>query len=247
MKRMVKIASLSIVIGFFVLFFGIDGAYLNAQQDAADQSQQERRREGLVVEWLDNMQNSEDWRAVGTSVSGITTTRKVPGRPRVLNADGQLEEGVSEITDENGIVHGNDYVLGVKTNFQDRGFDRVEVFPPNEISIRGNGKEIKIWVLGRKTRHTLHVKLRDHTGRTHNLNMGRLDFWGWRELSVIIPPYIPQPPRQAALGRHLRIVSFFVQSDPFEGSGVFYFYMSQLRVVIDFSIFTGDDTIKDIW
>jgi len=102
-------------------------------------------------------------------------------------------------------------------------------------------------VLGRKTRHTLNVKLRDHTGRLHRLNMGRLDFWGWREMSVVIPPYIPQPARAIALNRHLRFVSFFVQSDPFEGSGVFYFYLSQLRVVTDFSEFTGDDSIKDIW
>ena len=250
MKRMAKTASLSIMLGFLILFFGIDGAYLSAQQDnTANQSQQEdKRREGLIVVWLDNLQNSEDWRAVGTSVSGETATRKIPGRPRPLDAEGQPQDWEGdEIKDDSGLTHRNDFVLGVKSHFFDRGFDRVEVFPPNDIAIHGRGKEIKVWVLGRKMRHTLYVKLRDYSGRIHILRMGRLDFWGWKEMGVVIPPYIPQPARFSVLDKQLRFVSFFLRSDPFESPGSVYFYLGHLRVVTDFSEFSGDESIKDIW
>jgi len=246
---MAKMASLSMILGFLVLFVGIDSAYLNAQQNNENQSQQEeQKREGIVVVWLDNMQNSEDWRSFATSPLGETATRKVPGRPRPLDADGKPTDGDGdEIVDESGVTHKNEYVLGVKGFISDRGFDRIEVFPPNELVIRGKGKEIKVWVLGRKMRHTLYVKLRDHAGRVYKLNMGRLDFWGWREMSVVIPPYIPQSARYAVLDKNLRLASFFLQSDPFEPGGMVYFYLSQLRVATDFSEFSGDESIKDIW
>jgi len=243
MKRMAKIASLSMILGFLILFVGIDG---DAQQNNANQ--EEQKREGIVVVWLDNMQNSEDWRAFATSAVGQAATRKVPGRPRPLDADGKPTDGDGdEIVDESGITHKNEYVLGVKGFISDRGFDRIEVFPPNALVICGKGKEIKVWVLGRKMRHTLYVKLRDHAGRVYKLNMGRLEFWGWREMSVVIPPYIPQPMGQAVLNRQLRFVSFFLVSDHFEPPGRVYFYLSHLRVITDFSGFTGDETIKDIW
>jgi hypothetical protein len=247
---MAKMASLSMIFGFLVLFVGIDSLYLNAQQnDNTNQSQQEeKKKEGLVVVWLDDMQNCEDWRSFTTSVAGETGTRKIPGKPRPINENGEPGEGEGdEIVDESGISHKNEYVLGVKGYIWDRGFDRIEVLPPNELAIRGKGKEIKVWVLGRKFRHTLYVKLRDYAGRIYKLKMGRLDFWGWKEMAVVIPPYIPQSARYAVLNKNLRVVSLYVQSDPFEPVGMVYFYLSQLRVTTDFSEFTGDESIKDVW
>ncbi len=129
-------------------------------------------------------------------------------------------------------------LLGVKTYFMDR-FDRVEVLPPNEYIIRGNAKEIKVWVLGRKFRHTLYVKLRDFRGRLYKIKIGRLDFWGWKELSVVIPGWLPQSASYAMLDKNLHFVSFFVESDNFEVPGTF---MSSwtTSVITDLSEFTGD-------
>ena len=153
----------------------------------------------------------------------------------------------NEITDDNGISHKHEFVLGVKTYFMDRGFDRVEVLPPNEYIIRGKAKEIKVWVLGRKFRHTLFVKLRDFRGRLYKIKIGRLDFWGWKELSVVIPGWLPQSASYAMLDKNLHFVSFFVESDTFEVPGTFYFYLDNFRVVTDLSEFTGDTFIRDTW
>jgi hypothetical protein len=258
MKGIGRVVSLSII-GLMILFLGNGSMDLKAQQGnpgTGTQAPQEKkqRQDGLVVDWLNDFESCEDWRATSTCPLGDTKIRKIPGKPRPVNTEGKTvnENGEpgefqNEITDENGISHKNEYVLGVKTYFLDRGFDRVEVFPPNEYIIRGKAKEIKVWVLGRKFRHTLYVKLRDYRGNVHKLKIGRLDFWGWREMSVVIPGWLPQAPMYGMLDRNLHFVSFYVESDNYEVPGTFYFYLDNFRVTTDLTEFTGDSTIKDNW
>lgn len=267
MKRKAKFISLSLAIGTIVLFLGNGTINLKAQQGGGDatkkqadkkdeqQPQQEKKKqEGLMVDWLNDFEAAEDWRADSTCPLGDTKTRKVPGKPRpvddngkAVNENGDAGEFANETTDENGILHKNEFTLGVKTYFLDRGFDRVEVFPPNEYIVRGKAKEFKVWALGRKFRHTLYIKLRDYRGNIHKLKMGRLDFWGWKEMSVIVPGWLPQSASYAVLDKNLHFVSFVVESDKFEVPGTFYVYFDQFRVITDLSEFTGDESIKDTW
>ena len=244
MKREVKTVILSLLIGGLILLVGEGNIMLQAQEA---QPQEKKKQDGLVVDWLNDFEACEDWRAVPTCPLGETKIRKIPGKPRPLGEDGNVIEYPDTITDDNGITHQNQYVIGVKTYFLDRGFDRVEVFPPNEYIIRGKAKEMKVWALGRKFRHTLFVKLRDYKGKIHKIKIGRLDFWGWKELSVIIPGWLPQSASYAMLDKNLHFVSFFVESDIYEVPGTFYFYLDNFRVVTDLSEFTGDTTIKDTW
>ncbi|MCP4131646.1 MAG: endoflagellar filament sheath protein [bacterium] len=265
MKIRVKEAALSVVIGALVVFVGNGGIDLGAQpagggtaggttDPATTTTSSKKATDGLIEDWMNDFEACEDWRAEATCPIGDSKIRKIPGKPRPVNVDGKAvdEEGnpgdfKTDVTDDNGIGHKNEYVLGVKTYFLDRGFDRVEVFPPNEYIIRGKAREVRVWVLGRKFRHTLYVKLRDFKGHLHKLKIGRLDFWGWKEMVVIIPGWLPQSSSYAVLDKNLHFVSFFVESDKFEIPGAFYFYMDQFRVVTDLSEFTGDETIKDTW
>jgi len=259
-----RLITLTTAIGFIMLLFGAGGYNLKAQQgnEAKDEKKAapatttdtKKKQDGLVTDWLNDFESCEDWRANATCPIGDTKIRKIPGKPRPVNENGQPvnESGqpgefANEETDENGISHKNEYVLGVKTYFMDRGFDRVEAFPPNEYIIRGKAKEIKVWVLGRKFRHTLFVKLRDYRGQIHKIKIGRLDFWGWKEMSVIVPGWLPQSSTYALLDRNLHFVSFFVECDTYEVPGVFYVYLDQFRVITDLSEFTGDESIKDTW
>jgi hypothetical protein len=253
MNRKFKAAALSIIIGALVIIIGYNSSGLLAQADTA-KAGDGKDKTGLIVDWLNDFEDCEDWRAVSTCPIGETKIRKYAGKPypmkdgQPVNDKGEPGEFPDTSPEEEGnIVHQNKYVLGVKTYFMDRGFDRVEVFPPNEYIIRGKAKEIRVWVLGRKFRHTLYVKLRDYKGDIHKLKIGRLDFWGWREMSVIIPGWLPQSSNYAVMDKNLHFVSFFVESDKFEAPGPFYFYLDQFRVVTDLSEFTGDDRIKDNW
>lgn len=260
MKRNCKQVTLSLLVFVLALLIGNGGINVNAQQTQGktQETQTKKKLDGLIVDWLNDFEACEDWRALSTCPIGETKIRKIPGKPRPMNEEGKLidengnpsEAGFKdEEKDENdpSITHKNEYVLGVKTFINDRGFDRVEVFPPNEYIIRGKAKELKVWALGRKYRHTLYVKLRDFRGKLHKLKVGRLDFWGWKEMSVIVPGWLPQSSKYAMLDINLHFVSFVVESDKFEVPGGFYVYFDQFRVVTDMSEFTGDETIKDTW
>jgi len=246
MRREVRSFILSLAIGGLMVAVG--GGNIVVQAQEAQQAQQQKKQQtGLVEDWMDDFEACEDWRAMATCPIGETKIRKIPGKPRPIDENGNEVNYPDTITDENGITHENKYVLGVKTYFMDRGFDRVEVFPPNEYIVRGKAKEIKVWALGRKFRHTLFVKLRDYKGAIHKIKIGRLDFWGWREMSVIVPGWLPQSPGYALLDKNLHFVSFYVESDIYEVPGTFYFYLDNFRVITDLSEFTGDTSIRDNW
>lgn len=257
MRREVKTLSLTILIGLLTLVFS-NTKVLKAQTEPAKEpatagttgttgTTAKKVQDGLVIDWLNDFEDCEDWRAVATSPLGDTKIRKYPGKPTKIKEDGNVEPEQYELTDENGNTHKDDYVIGVKTYFIDRGYDRVEVLPPNEYIIRGKAKEIRVWALGRKFRHTLYVKLRDYRGTAHKIKIGKLDFWGWREMSVIVPGWLPQSASYAMLDKNLHFVSLFVESDMYETPGTFYVYFDNLRVVTDLSEFTGDPNIRDNW
>ncbi len=259
MKREVKTFLLPVIIGLLVILVSDLNISLFAQDDPVKDATTEdtaetapaakkKRQEGLVEDWLNDFEDCEDWRANATCPLGDTKIRKIPGKPNKVNEEnGEVVAHKVKLDDENGIRHEDKFVLGVKTYFIDRGFDRVEIYPPNEFIIRGKAKEIKFWALGRKFRHTIFVKLRDYRGRLHKIKVGRLDFWGWREMTIVIPGWLPQSASYAMLDKNLHFVSFFVESDNYEAPGSFYFYLDNFRVITDLSEFTGDPSIKDNW
>ena len=254
MKREVKLILPILMIGLLIFILGIGDIHLQAQQAPATTTttakpapEAQKQKTGLYEDWMSDFEACEDWRAHSTSPLGDTKIRKIPGKPRPVDEQGNVVEFPNEVTDENGITHKNENVIGVKSYVIERGYDRVEVLPPNEYIVRGKAKELKVWALGRKFRHTLFVKFRDYRGKLHKLKIGRLDFWGWKELSLVIPGWLPQSSSYAMLDKNLHFVSFFVESDRFEAPGTYYFYLDNFRMITDLSEFTGDLSIKDTW
>lgn len=254
MKREVRLVILTALICLTVILVGSGELGLLAQQtnqprgpETKTTQTQTKQKTGLIEDWLNDFEACEDWRAVSTSPLGDTKIRKIAGKPRPMNEEGELVDTPSEYTDDNGIKHNAEYVLGIKTYFADRGYDRVEVFPPNEYIIRGKAKEVKVWALGRKFRHTLYIKFRDYRGKIHKIKIGRLNFWGWREMTAIVPGWMPQAAKYALLDKNLHFVSFFIESDRYEVPGTFYCYLDNFRIVTDLTEFTGDTSIKDTW
>lgn len=219
--------------------------------DDKTEKKEEKKQTDFYMELLtlEDFEEAEDWRAKSTCPLGITKTLKIVQRGPIISADSDREsmDGQCNVNDKNCEENPN-HILGVKTFFDDRGFDRVEVFPPHEFAIKGKARQFSIWVLGRKFRHTLSLKVRDYRGRTHNLRLGRLDFFGWRKLSVTIPGWLPQSTRYSMLDKNLHFVSLFVTSDVHEAPGQFYFYVDTLRVLVDRSEadYPGSE-VKDNW
>ena len=204
---------------------------------------------------LEDFEMAEDWKAKSTSPLGETKTLKLIQRGLIKDVFDEKSTpdaydvktgSYSDAKQEERI--GKNHILGVKTYFANRGFDRVEVAPPQEFIIKGKARQVSVWVLGRKYRHTLFAKFRDYKGNTHNIRLGRLDFFGWRKLTAPIPGFVPQSTRFSVLDKNIRFVSLFVTSDVNEPAGEFYFYVDDLEIRTDKqeSLYPGFE-LKDNW
>lgn len=231
------------------------GAAPTSDQKRSDPTDTSDPLERLTIE---NFEQAEDWRARSTTPLGKTRLQKMVQRGIIQ--DVYDEQSVpyerdpksGEYVQTNQQARANEkefnHVLGVKTYFSDKGFDRVEISPPHEYIIKGKVRQISVWVLGRNYRHTLYAKFRDYTGKTHNIRLGRLDFFGWRKLTATVPGFIPQSSRFALQDKNIHFVSLFVNSDPHEVGGEFYFYVDNLEVRTDKfdPVYPGYE-VKDNW
>ena len=221
----------------------IVGSGISAQ-GANNQNNQNNQQAEDLKDWpLNDFEAAEDWRAFATSPLEDTKVRKTVQVGPIVEDTAVLEESEKKEFEKQP-----NHILGVKTYFKDRGFDRVEIRPPHEYRIKGIGRQLSVWVLGRKYRHTLYVKLRDYRGTIHKLRLGRLDYLGWRKLTVTIPGWLPQSSRYALVDKNLHFVSLFVESDKHEVGGTFYFYVDALKMKVDKtqSTYPGSQ-IKDTW
>ncbi len=162
--------------------------------------------------------------------------------------------------------------IGIKTAFKSKGYNFIEILPPvydpklypdiqslfpdpipnpdNErfIPIPGKCNSIDVWVGGRKYRYSLEIWLKDFNGFIYPLNMGKLDFAGWRNLSKPIPSYIPQEQKYLPSEKPLKFIKYVLRTDPDERVDKYYLYLDHMKVITDVYIqrFDGYD-IKDTW
>ncbi len=222
----------------FVFFAVLSGVYGQEADNTPNKSV-------IVNDVLNDFESAEDWRAFSTSPLGDTKvqTKLQLGKMVDVYAPSNLTTAEKQLFQE-----GKNHVLGIKTYFKDRGFDRVEIRPPHEYRVEGIGKEVSIWVLGRNYRHTLYFKFRNYAGKIYKLRAGRLNFFGWRKLTVTLPGWLSQDARFSLFDKNLRFVSMFVESDKREVGGPFYFYVDHLTMKVDRtkSSYPGSK-IRDLW
>jgi hypothetical protein len=136
--------------------------------------------------------------------------------------------------------------LGIEGKFDREGYNYIELYPanpsvkdangipqPQPIQLPGIVKKINIWVWGSGYRYTLEVHLRDANGIPYVLNLGSLDFDGWRNLEVDVPSYIPQVQTYLPKYQGLVLTEFVVRTDPTERVSNFFVYFNQLNILTD--------------
>jgi hypothetical protein len=156
---------------------------------------------------------------------GLVTLRRLEGAP----------QGRQPIADEAkvGITEADKYVLGVKVNFYKRGLSYFTVSPANPLPIEGIVKTISVWAVGRNFNHVLKVLIQDYSGRKLELTMGKLNFLGWKQLVVAVPPGIVQSELHLSNQSGIKVIGFRVDCDPIEDYGTYYLYLDDLRAVTD--------------
>jgi hypothetical protein len=201
---------------------------------------------------VDKFEAAGFWDVKMSSDEGIITGRLFEGRPSAAAeepaADPRYSGQDPKLVDK--------YVYGVKTEFFRRGYNEILVSAKRPIPVEGITKTVSVWVIGRNYNHSLYLQLKDFFGNTFELPMGKLNFQGWKKLSVAIPPQNPDG-RTGIIQRNfhytnnmgLKIVGFRIACDPDEAFGTYYIYFDDLRAVTD--LFAEDnrdaDDMVDAW
>lgn len=178
--------------------------------------------------------------------AGYTTTRLFEGNPA----------GKTPVEEEKDLNLPDKYVLGSRIDFLRRGYTDITIYPVRPIPIEGITKTISLWVVGRNYNHTIKVIVQDFFGRKYELYMGKLNFQGWKKLTVAVPPQNPDGENGIVQRNYhynnqmgLKIIGFKVECDPLEAFGSYYIYLDDLRAVTD--LFAEDnrdpDDMSDAW
>jgi hypothetical protein len=193
----------------------------------------------IILEDFEN--NNKNWKV---SASRFTTEGypqmkfNVEGAPIALT--GSYAEGA------------NKYVAGVRGSFSRKGYNRINIYPEQEIVVPGNAKKIDVWVWGANYYYNLEAHLRDYRGIVYRIPLGSLHFMGWRNLSSEIPTQIPQFIRYLPMERPLTFVRFVIWTEPAERVDDYIIYLDHFKVLTDVyrERFDGDrlsDNWKEIW
>ena len=173
--------------------------------------------------------------------AGVITHRRLQGEPADKQPIEAEQEAGLEITDE--------YVLGVKTAFFKRGATTISIEPSRPLAVPGIVKTLSVWVVGRNFNHRLSVVVSDYFGNRMVLNMGTLNFSGWKKLTVAVPPGIRQRSAHYHTETGLQILGFVIEPAMMEAFGTYYVYLDDMRAVTDlFAEESRDpDDMVDSW
>jgi hypothetical protein len=195
---------------------------------------------------VDKFEHDGFWRSAMSTDEGYTTTRLFSGGPA----------GKQPIPDEEGMDIPDNYVLGTRVDFLRRGYNSFTIYPIRPIPIEGITKTISMWIAGRNFNHEIKVLIQDFFGRDYEIYMGRLNFQGWKKLTVAIPPQAEDGVSGVIQRNYhynnqmgIKITGFRIDCDPMEAYGSYYIYLDDLRAVTD--LFAEDnrdaDDMSDAW
>jgi len=188
-----------------------------------------------------DFEDASFWRGDIASDQGVIQVRRIPGVPAEKLP---LEQEVALNIQAQDI-----YTLGVRVDFFKRGFNHFSIRPARPIPIEGITKTLSVWVVGRNFNHTLKLLLSDLWGEPKELTVGKLNFIGWKRLTVAIPPTVTQTQFHYLERNGLKFEGFKIEVDPMEAFGTYYVYFDSLRAVTDLyaeSVRDADD-VPDGW
>jgi hypothetical protein len=239
MKKAILISSLLLCAAFV---FAQEGVGAPQPERIGVEAAQQQLKEVSV----DRFERDGYWFSTMSTDDGYTQARLFEGNAPDKTA----------IPDEEGQEIPDRYVLGTKVSFLRRGRNTFTITPTHPIPIEGVTKTISVRVAGRNFNHVLKVMVEDIFGKRYDLYMDKLNFTGWKLLTVAVPP-------AAADGKNgiiqknnhfndrtgIKIVGFKVECDPEDAYGTYYIYLDDLRAVTDlFAESTRDPSdIVDTW
>jgi hypothetical protein len=234
-----------------VAIFLFIGSFIYAQQREIGSPDPERlgiesAQQMLKEVSVDKFEHDGFWRSTMSSDEGYATSRLFAGSP----------SGKEQIPDEAELNISDKYVLGTRIDFLRRGYNSFTIYPTRPIPIEGITKTVSLWVAGRNYNHDLTLLIEDFFGRKYEFYIGKLNFMGWKRMTVTIPPQAEDGlsgvvQRNYHYNNHMgiKVLGFRIDCDPLEAYGSYYIYFDDLRATTDlFSEYYRDpDDMVDGW
>jgi TonB family protein len=218
------------------LAFAVTGAAASPAPEGPDDAAASwgDRRYGLesrapsppAIELLDGFDDASPWSCRIEGEDGFATTRSFAS-PLGPDAGSSTEATASSRKP------GPDRALGIKVEFLRRSASIATIAPPEPLIAGLRCAFLSLRVLGRSYRHELSIVVLDYYGRPFELPLGRLDFSGWKKLTVYVPLEIVQDDAHYERPGGLRIAALRLRFDPEEAYGSFYAYFDRLEATID--------------
>jgi hypothetical protein len=146
--------------------------------------------------------------------------------------------------------------MAIHGGFNRKAYNYIEIVPvdpskkgpdglpePKPIPIPGRVQMIDLWVWGSNYNYWLDIHLQDYRGVDHVLQLGSLQYAGWRNLSVTVPGSIPQANPYIPRVRGLVITKLVLWTRPEAPVDGFYVFLDDLKVLTDLfeTRFDGDE------
>lgn len=190
---------------------------------------------------IDRFEDPGFWLSSIPADRGLVMHRRLTGGPADKEPiPGEVEAGI-EPTDEN--------VIGMKVDFYRRGSTSVSLRPVRPLAVPGIVKTLSVWVVGRNFNHRLSIVVEDYFGNINVLPMGTLNFSGWRQLTVAVPPTLDQRNPHYNTETGLKIRGFVIDAAIDESYGTYYVYFDDLRATTDLfaEVSRDPDDMVDNW
>jgi hypothetical protein len=121
--------------------------------------------------------------------------------------------------------------LGLK--LYGRKGDFLNLIPPKKLIIDKFCKTISIWVYGKMFAGELSLLLKDADENVHRLIIGKLDFLGWRKLSVKITSEIAQQDKYLSQKRQIEIIKIIYSPGNIGRLPIWhYFYIDDITALV---------------
>jgi len=190
---------------------------------------------------VSKMEDAGFWYGAFPADNGIVEIRSFEG--------GSQDKVAIEDEEASGIDEPDERVVGMKVSFYRRGIVSFTLKPIRPLPIEGLAKTISVWVAGRNANHQLEMLISDQSGNVAVLPMGKLNFAGWKKVTVTIPPHIKQVnyPHSNTMGIYIEGLN--IKCDIDQTYGRYYIYFDDMRAVTDlFSEESRDlDDMMDGW
>jgi len=141
------------------------------------------------------------------------------------------QAAVSMRTDYPAPIQNSKRYLGVKV-FAKSG-SILTIIPAKPLIIDKYCKYINMWVYGKNFSGELSILVKDANGNIKRLVMGKLNFLGWRKLSVPITDEIAQEDKYLAQKRNIEIVKILYNPSTLERLPAWnYFYIDDITAIV---------------